>query len=144
MMEYIGLVFAFGAALTWGLVYTVDQKILTELSPVTLLFIQAVVTVLVLAPFVFVQHEAFESVRSLSRPTMYFLFASLVLTVCANVLIFYSIQHLGASTAALLEITYPLFVVFFVLVLFGTAPNVYVLLGGGLILIGAMLVSYFA
>lgn len=144
MMEHIGLVIAFGAALTWGLVYALDQKVLTELSPVTLLFIQALTTVLILAPFVFSQSDALDSVRALSRPTFYYLLATLVLTVCANILIFYSIQHLGASTAALIEITYPLFVVLFVLVLFGTAPNMYVLLGGGLILIGAMVVSYFA
>lgn len=144
MMAYAGIVIAFGAALTWGLVYALDQKVLTELSPVTLLFIQALTTVLILAPFVFSQSDVLDSVRTLSRPTFYYLLATLVLTVCANILIFYSIQHLGASTAALIEITYPLFVVLFVLVLFGTAPNMYVLLGGGLILVGAMVVSYFA
>lgn len=143
-MAYAGIGIAFGAALTWGLVYALDQKVLTELSPVTLLFLQALTTVLILAPFVLTQGDAFESVRTLSRPTSYFLLATLVLTVCANILIFYSIQYLGASTAALIEITYPLFVVFFVLVLFGIVPNMYVLLGGSLILIGAMLVSYFA
>ncbi len=143
-MEYAGLVFAFGAALTWGLVYAVDQKILTELTPLTLLFVQSMVTVVVLAPFVIFEHGLFESVRTMSRTTTSFMGISLLLTIIANMLILYSIQSLGAATAAMLEITYPIFVVLATLILFGTFPSVYVLMGGTLILAGAMIVSYFA
>lgn len=142
-VEQIGLLVAIGASLTWGLVYVFDQKILTELSPVTLLFAQALLTVFVLAPFVYLQGDAVESIRNVSKTTGVFLLGTLVLTVLANMLILYSIQYLGAATASMLEITYPLFVVFFALLFFGTLPSVYVLIGGILILIGAMLVAYF-
>ena len=138
------MIYALGAALTWGVVYTVDQRILAELSPLTLLFAQSIVTVIVLAPFVFFEHDAFRTIGSISRPTFAFMGVSLLLTLIANLLILYAIQAMDAATASMLEITYPLFVVLAALVLFGTFPNVYVLLGGGLILAGAMIVTYFA
>lgn len=143
-MEYFGLIFAFGAALTWGIVYAIDQKILTELSPLALLFVQSIVTVIVLAPFVASESGLFESIRNITKPTFAFMGVSLLLTIVANMLILYSIQYLGAATASMLEITYPIFVVLVALVLFGTFPNPYVLFGGGVILLGAMIVSYFA
>jgi len=143
-MEYFGLIFAFGAALTWGIVYAIDQKILTELSPLALLFVQSIVTVIVLAPFVASESGLFESIRNITKPTFAFMGVSLLLTIVANMLILYSIQYLGAATASMLEITYPIFVVLVGLVLFGTFPNPYVLFGGGVILLGAMIVSYFA
>lgn len=143
-MEYLGIIFAVGAAVTWGIVYALDQKILLELSPVALLFLYSLASAVMLAPFVLLERGLWTSIVSVSRETALFVALSLVLSLLANVLILYSIQYLGAATASMLEITYPVFVVLTTLVLFGTFPSVYVLFGGFVILIGAMIVTYFA
>lgn len=143
-MEYVGIIFAIGSAMAWGIVYAIDQKILLELSPVALLFLYSLASAVMLAPFVFLERGIWTSVVTLSRDTALFVGLSLILSLIANVLILYAIQSLGAATASVLEITYPVFVVLTTLILFGTFPSVYVLLGGFIILIGAMVVTYFA
>lgn len=143
-VEYIGIIFAFGAAVTWGVVYTVDQKILTELSPLTLLFVQYVVTALILAPFVFAQSSVVQSIHAMSTHTAVLMLTTILFTIAANMFILNSIKLLGASTASIVEITYPLFVVLLALVIYGTVPNAYVLFGGAIILVGSMIVTYFA
>lgn len=37
-INYVGVAYALGAAILWGLVYTFDQKILTRTSPIGILF----------------------------------------------------------------------------------------------------------
>lgn len=143
-MEYVGIIFAIGAAMAWGFVYAIDQKILLELSPVALLFLYSLASAVMLAPFVFLERGLWDSVVTMSKDTALFVGLSLVLSLVANVLILYAIQSLGAATASVLEITYPVFVVLTTLILFGTFPSVYVLFGGFIILIGAMVVTYFA
>ncbi len=49
----IGFIYAIGAAVTWGLVYAIDQKILEGTSPVTLVFVDAVIAMIIILPFVF-------------------------------------------------------------------------------------------
>lgn len=143
-MEYLGVIFAFGAAIAWGVVYTVDQKILTELSPLTLLFVHYVLTVIILAPFVFSQQSSISSIQTMSAQTMVLLVTVVLFTIAANMFILNSIKLLGASTASIVEITYPLFVVLLAFVVYGSMPHLYVLLGGAIILIGSMIVTYFA
>lgn len=143
-MEYVGIIFAIGAAVAWGIVYAIDQKILLELSPVALLFLYSLTSAIMLAPFVFLERGLWGSIVTMSKDTALFVAVSLVLSLVANVLILYAIQSLGAATASVLEITYPIFVVLTTLILFGTFPSAYVLIGGFIILVGAMVVTYFA
>ena len=143
-MEYLGIIFAFGAAIAWGVVYTVDQKILTELSPLTLLFVHYVLTVIILTPFVFSQSNSLGSIQTMSSQTMALVATAVIFTIVANMFILNSIKLLGASTASIVEITYPLFVVLLTLGLYGTMPNLYILVGGAIILAGSMIVTYFA
>ncbi|MBU6310800.1 DMT family transporter [Patescibacteria group bacterium] len=140
----IGIILALGAALSWGIVYALDQKILIELSPSTLLFLYSVTSAVLLLPFVLLDRNVVAQITTLSRETALYVGLSLVLSLIANALVLYSIQNLGAPTAAMLEITYPIFVVLAVLVLFKTVPSPFVLLGGAVILIGAMIVTYYA
>ncbi len=140
----IGFVYAFGAALTWGLVYTVDQRILTDLSPLGLLFLYSFFTAVVLAPIVHLRGLGMADIAALDRTSMVYVGLGLVLTLIANTLILYSIKHLGASTASLVEITYPIFVVAASFVLYATVPSIPTLLGGSLILTGAFIITYYS
>jgi drug/metabolite transporter (DMT)-like permease len=60
---------------------------------------------------------------------------SLVFAAIANVLIFSGIRLLGAGTASVFEISYPLFVVVFSSVFLRTRPNLPFLVGALFVLI---------
>ena len=69
--------------------------------------------------------------------------AIMLTTTAGAVLIYLSIHNKNATLASLIEISYPLFVVFFGYVLFKQVHvNLSVVLGGLMILIGASLIIY--
>src|SRR3989344_1842613 len=43
----LGIIFAIGAAMTWGLVYVLEQKILTEFSVMKFLFFESIFTLFI-------------------------------------------------------------------------------------------------
>ena len=49
-MKLVGFLYAIGAAVTWGMVYALDQKILIKLSPLAVLITTSVITILIGVP----------------------------------------------------------------------------------------------
>lgn len=139
-MPSAGFLYAIAAAVTWGLVYTIDQRILRNASPFTLLFIDALLTVLILLPIVLLQKNSLSPISEISGRTWTFIIAALILATLANFFIFSSIKILGASTASIFEIAYPFFVVVFSYFAFRSVPSVYFLLGAVLIFVGAIII----
>ena len=143
-MSSSGLLYAIGAAVTWGVVYTIDQRVLRGASPFALLFIDSILTALLLLPIVFFEKNSLTSITSSSVRIWLLIVASLILAALANYFIFSAIKILGASTASIFEIAYPFFVILFTSVIFQKAPNVYSLLGAVLIFAGAAVIIAFA
>jgi len=139
-MEHLGIVYALGAAITWGLVYAIDQKILTSLSPVTLLFVHSILASIILLPFFLYNRESISSIQGLPKQIFVFVGITVVLAILANILIFSSIKILGSSTASIIEIAYPFFVVLFSYLIFKATPNIYFFIGGILIFIGSVII----
>lgn len=138
----IGFLYAVGAALTWGLVYTIDQKILTNVSPIALLFINSIVTAVIVLPLVFFNRDGVKTLLGSGQQNLALILLSLLLATLANFLIFSAIKHIGASSASVIEIAYPFFVVLFSIILFKITPSVWFFLGGILIFIGSALITY--
>ena len=138
-----GYLYAIGAAITWGMVYTFDQRILKGASPFTLLFIDSIITAVILLPVLFFDKSSIRSMTSLSPKIWILIILSLVLAALANFLIFSSIKILGASTASVFEIAYPFFVVLFTYLIFQTTPSLYFLLGAFLVFSGASIIVLF-
>lgn len=139
-MENLGLLYSLGAAIVWGLVYTLDQKILHNLSPVVLLFYTSVITAIILLPVVIFKTDMIKSILSLNKYNILLILFSIFLGIGANLLIFSGIKTLGASTSSFLEISYPFFVVLFSSILFRIYPNIYFILGGIIIFIGSLII----
>jgi len=136
----IGFIYALAAAITWGLVYAVDQKILLEVSPLVLLFINSAITTILLVPYAFLhKNELNESLLS-SPSNMQNMLLAIVLALVANYCIFLSIKQLGSAYASMIEISYPFFVVLFSYVLFKSTPNIYFFIGGIFICIGSIII----
>ena len=137
-MENTGLFYAIGAAVVWGLVYTIDQKILSEVSPLMLLFINSIVTVVILLPFVFFTNT--KIVFEVGKMGLLLILGASLLAALANFFIFSSIKSLNASTASIIEVSYPFFVVLFSFIIFRAVPNIYFFLGGALIFAGTFVI----
>ena len=142
-MHSVGLIYAIGAALAWGLAYTIDQKILADTSPVIFMFVVFVMGAILLSPIAFSQNVALTSIFALSKPRLLLIFSSAVLAVLANYLILTSIQKLGAPLAAVFEISYPFFVFLFSFFILGSELNVSVIAGSLLIFAGSAIIMRF-
>jgi|SRR5581483_4397975 len=143
-MGGVGFIYAVGAAVTWGLVYALDQKILSHSTPLAYLFINSLLTAIILLPFLLVDGGPIKAVVSSDKTTLWLIVASVILATLANYLIFSGIKILGADQASIIEIAYPFFVTFFSFIIFKAEPNAYFYLGGGLIFIGSIIIIKFA
>lgn len=139
----LGFIYAIGAAIAWGLAYTLDQKILASISPLVLLFISFVVGALFLLPAILAQDEVFTPLFMLTKARGFLIIFSIALATLANYFIFASIECLGASSASVFEITYPFFVFLFSFLIFGAQPNGYVFIGALLIFFGSAIIIRF-
>ena len=142
-MHSIGFIYAIGAAVAWGLLYTIDQKILANTSPLVFMFIVFVMGAVLLSPIIFSQHAALASVFALGKTRLLLILCSVILAILANYMILASIQKLGASLASVLEICYPFFVFLFSFLIFGAELNAYVLAGSILIFLGSAIIMRF-
>lgn len=135
-----GFLFAIGAAMTWGLVYAIDQKILTQVAPLTLLFIDAIITAVIMLPFMFFNHGSIKNALNSGWANLSLIVLAVVLATLASFFIFSGIKRLDAATASIIEIAYPFFVVLFSYIIFRSVPNIYFLIGGLLIFIGSIII----
>ncbi len=142
-MDYTGFLFAGGAAVVWGLVYTIDQIILSTVSPFALLFIDSVLTMIVMLPFILFDHHPLKPLLNASPKTFFLMLLSVILAALAGFLIFAGIKRIGASEASIIEIAYPFFVVLFSFLIFKSKPNIYFLVGGILIFLGSVIIIKF-
>ena len=139
-----GFIYAIGAAITWGLVYTIDQRILVGLTPMTLLFVDSVIAAVIMLPFVFFSNGSLRDVLASGRTNLTLIIISVILAAIANFFIFSGIRHLGASNASIIEIAYPFFVVLFSYIFLRSTTNIYFFIGGALIFIGSVIIIRFA
>lgn len=138
-----GYIYGILAAVTWGVVYTVDQKVLGKLSPAGLMLVNSVLSLILLAPWVVWKGKEVGQLLNVDQGTLMFVVFSLVLNFAGNYFIFSAIKNTDAATASIFEIAYPLFVMLFSFFAFKTLPNAVFLLGAGLIFTGAYLVLKF-
>ncbi len=136
----MGYFYAIAAAVVWGLVYALDQRILEKISPSMLMFINGLFAVLILLPLLLLQTNEFKDLIKMDKSTIKLISIVMILSLVASLLIFYAIQHLGSPKAAIFEIAYPFFVVIFSYFLFQSSVNGYFMLGTLLLFIGSAII----
>lgn len=138
--------YAVAAAMTWGLEYALLDRILAgKVSPVFLRTLQMLAGFLSFGIVAMVGGRFLEEARhAFSEPgTLPLLALSLVTFSVANLLIAMSIRDGSALLAGLVEMSYPLFIVLFTIMLFGHIQlSAGTLLGGMLILCGLGVLRY--
>jgi drug/metabolite transporter (DMT)-like permease len=141
-MPHHGYLLAILASVLWGLLYVLDEKLLEGISIYRLYFLHSIAGAAVAGAILLLQgHSPASLVRfdstAVSLPLVV---ATMVVVSCACLAIFGSIQALGASKAAVLEISYPLFVAVFSWLLYREQMQLPVLIGGGFIFVGAAII----
>jgi drug/metabolite transporter (DMT)-like permease len=143
--DYIGIIYALGAAILWGLVYNFDQKILTKTSPLAILFLGSLITAVITLPFAILNWESIKpALFSENRQFLYFFIATQILVILAEFFIFSSIQNVGASIASFFEIAYPLFVAIFAFIIFDGKLNMYFWIGAVLMFFGGVIITKYS
>jgi drug/metabolite transporter (DMT)-like permease len=142
-MNSYGYLLAVTASILWGLTYCLDQRVLASLSVFKLYFLHCICGAVVAGAILLVQNRSLGSLvwfdtTAVSVPLVG---VTLVTATAAALCILGSIQLLGADTSAVLEISYPLFVVLFSVLLFGGQVRFEVVLGGAFIFIGAAIIA---
>jgi drug/metabolite transporter (DMT)-like permease len=142
-MNSYGYLLAVTASILWGLTYCLDQRVLASLSVFKLYFLHCICGAVVAGAILLVQNRSLGSLvwfdtTAVSVPLVGM---TLVTATAAALCILGSIQLLGADTSAVLEISYPLFVVLFSVLLFGGQVRFEVVLGGAFIFIGAAIIA---
>lgn len=142
-MQLPWYVLAIGAAVTWGMHYPMVDFALKRLSLYSVLLL-TVIPVFLLMPFFMRQLENDIVTFKLLPGKEQLLILAISLTSTAGaVLLYSSINNKNATLASLIEVTYPVFVVFFAYVFYRqmhVTPSVFI--GGLMILFGAGLIIY--
>jgi drug/metabolite transporter (DMT)-like permease len=139
------LFYALGAAVLWGVNYSVSGRLLERgMSPQTLFFIDLLFGVLALGGLITVTGRwstGVAEVRGLG-PDLPWLGAAILATTLAGLLIFFSIEAKNATVSSLIEVTYPLFTAFFAWAFFReNTLNTATIIGGLLIFAGVLIVA---
>lgn len=138
--------YAVGAAITWGLEYALLDRILGgKVSPVFLRTLQMLAGFLAFGIAACASGKLVEDAQQAiaDRGTLFLIAISLCTFSLANLLIALSIRDGNALLAGLVEMSYPIFIVMFSLLLFGAMHvTAHTVAGGGLIMLGIAVLKH--
>lgn len=142
MSNSAGYVVALTSAVLWGLVYTLDEKVLYKISPTVLLLIHSVISCIVYVVMLVYQREirSLPAVFNNERGVLLMVLIAVLTGIAANFTITLAIKYIGASTATFFEILYPFFVILFSFFLFKRTVSFSFLIGGVLIFLGSFII----
>lgn len=130
------------ASVLWGLTYCLDERVLSSLSVYKLYFLHCLCGVFVAGAVLLLQGNAPASLFTFNTKaaSIPLVLVTLATATAAALAILSSIQLLGASTSAVLEISYPLFVALFSVLLFKGQLQPPIVIGGIFIFLGSAII----
>lgn len=141
-MNSLGFGLAVLASILWGLTYCLDERVLASLSVFKLYFLHCLCGVLVAGVVLLIQGSSPAALFSIdtAKASLPLVGLTLITATAAALSILSSIQLLGAGKSAVLEISYPLFVALFSVLLFKGQLQPQVMLGGLFIFVGSAII----
>ena len=136
--EILGVVVALGSGLAYGLL-SVSSKLSstsTQISPLSLVFLQSIVAVILLSP----SHIVFEYTLS-TKTILIVVIVGIIHTLIALYLWYDSLKRLEVYIVSTISYLDPVFATILAYLLLEQVPQLYNIAGGILILIGGVLVS---
>lgn len=142
-MQLPWYVTAIGAAVAWGIHYPLIDFAMKRLSVFGVLLLGVIPLLLVMPLFLRELASDIVVFKSMPAKEQWAILAIGLTSTAGAVLVYLSISNKNATLASLIEISYPVFVVFFAYVFFRQIHvNLSVVIGGLLILSGAMVIIY--
>lgn len=138
----IGIIQAIISAILWGLVYFLDERILTKVSPTILMMAGCIIQGLILL-FV-IPKATYAEVTKLSNNELGIILFTMVVATGASFLALSGIKKVDAATISIIEIAYPVFVVLFGFLFYSRMPNIYFFIGGALVFAGSYVIIKYA
>ncbi len=139
------ILFAFGAALFWGLTYVFREQVYKHISVYTSLGLTALCVSIIVLGISFFSGNLIQDLKTLSasrEALRYFLLALGVLIV-AELCIGFSITHKNATLAGIVEISYPIFIALFSFILFKVRVPLATIVGALIVFVGIGIIYYF-
>lgn len=134
---------ALGAAIVWGMHYPLIDFAMKRLSVYSVLLISVLPVLLLMPVFLRELGSDLDTFKLLPTNEQWMVAAIGLTSTLGAVLLYLSVNSKNATLASLIEITYPVFVVFFAYLFFRQVHvNTWVILGGLMILVGAGLIIY--
>ena len=135
--------YAFGAAIIWGVHYNLLARAMTIISPITVYWLPTIIMILFLPIFFETLKTDFKSTLEADKITQLIIVSVMFTSFLASLLLYKAIQLYNPVHASLIEITYPVFVTLFALIFFHENHfNWGTIIGGILSLIGAGIIVY--
>lgn len=137
--------YAFFAALLWGFSYALSEKVLhAGVSASSLMFIYVAIATPIFLIFSLYQNALKESVGLIlnDKKLLFFMALILISYIAANFFIFKSMMLKNASLSSLIEISYPVFTIFFSWLLFREVHLNIGTLVGALMIAGGVILIY--
>lgn len=137
------IIYALLAAILWGFNYSLSERILNNLSPITLLAFEMAVGAVVFSIASYFTNLKEDWQNLITVPNLLWLtLLEILVLLLASVCIMVSIRAKNATAAGIIELMYPLFTIFFSWALFReNHVNSSVVSGGILIFFGVLLMS---
>ncbi|HHT9114614.1 MAG: DMT family transporter [Planctomycetes bacterium] len=140
------IIYALSASLVWGLDYVLAEKFFkARVSPLSFLAMQSLTAAIILVPLAMWRGILGELRNAMNMQMGWWQIpAALIGFTAGNYLVACAIQAKNATLASLIEISYPLAIVLFSLVLLGTTHlSIGAIVGGTLIAIGVIVIYLF-
>jgi len=135
--------YAFTAAILWGVHYNIVGKSLTVMSPITVYFIPNIILIATLPFYYKTLVTDYQSLMVADTTVKLSTVGVMFTSIAASILLYKAIHGSNATLASLIEITYPIFVALFAFILFKeNHMNWSVVFGGLLIMAGTILIVY--
>ncbi len=134
---------ALGAAITWGVYYPLVDMALKRISLYSVILLSMIPVFMVMPFFIKTLSDDFDTVRSLPTSEQWVIASLGLIGLFGEVMVYLAITGKNATLASLIEMTYPVFVVFFAYVFYRqmhVTPSVFI--GGLMVLTGAGLIIY--
>jgi drug/metabolite transporter (DMT)-like permease len=134
---------AIGAAAAWGIHYPLIDFAMKRISVYGVLLLSVIPVFFLMPLFLRELANDVDTLKLLPAKEQWMILAIAITSTAGAVLLYLSIVNKNATVASLIEITYPLFVIIFSYLLFKQVHiNLSVVIGGLLILSGAMIIIY--
>ena len=134
---------AIGAAIAWGIHYPLIDFAMKRLSIYGVLLLSVIPLVLLMPLFLRELASDVDAFKLLPGKEQWMILAIAVTSTAGAVLLYLSVSNKNAALASLIEITYPVFVIFFAYILFRQVHlSLSVIFGGLLILSGSVIIIY--